>query len=134
MQLASRMLGPAGKAGCARAPVGVRKLTGVLVATIRDPSGRGPGARLSDGLRFQVEAGFGNGQPAPSLPPGHPSRPTFAPTAHGTIRAAATPPATTRTEPRFRARPGDLWLNGIGLRSATCLRQVEERSVDGMRP
>src|SRR5262245_42967416 len=42
---------------------GTEILTGVLEATVRDPSGRGPGARLFDGLEAQATIGVG-GQPA----------------------------------------------------------------------
>ena len=104
MQLASRILDRAGKAGCPRDPGRSEKLTGVLVATMRDPSGRGPGARLSNGLGFQAKAGFGNGQPAPSLPPGTPPHPAFTAIANSATERQRPQPATTRTEPRFRAR------------------------------
>ena len=46
-------------AGCPRGPGQSERLTGVLVATMRDPSGQDPGARLSYGMRRQVTAGFG---------------------------------------------------------------------------
>ena len=40
-------------------PVGTENLTGVLVATMRDPSKRGPGARLISGLKSQGDDGVG---------------------------------------------------------------------------
>jgi len=40
-------------------PVGTQSLTGVLVATVRDPSRRGPGARLISGLEGQGTDGVG---------------------------------------------------------------------------
>src|SRR5450755_3320417 len=43
---------------------GTEILTGVLEATVRDPSRSGPGARLMDGLTTQGATGVG-GQPAP---------------------------------------------------------------------
>ena len=43
-------------------------LTGMLEATVRDPSGQGPGARLIGGLTSQGGTGVG-GQPAPIFTP-----------------------------------------------------------------
>ena len=55
--------------GCPGASVGkAENLTGVLEATVRDPSGQGPGARLIGGLKSQGATGVG-GQPAPIFTP-----------------------------------------------------------------
>ncbi len=68
---------------------------------MRDPSGRGPGARLSDGLGFQAEAGFGNGQPTTSLPLSPAQCPAITATAANRQQPQ---PATTRTDPISRPR------------------------------
>jgi DNA-binding CsgD family transcriptional regulator len=66
---------------------------------MRDPSGQDPGARLIDGMRRQVEAGFGDGQPAPSI---------HAPASHGSQNAdisPAKPPATRQPHPTGHFAP-----------------------------
>ena len=98
-------------AGCPGAPVGKQRLTGVLVATMRDPSGQGPGARLIDGMRRQVEAGFGDGQPAPSIhAPGTPgSQNTDISSQNPGHPPSRTPPGISRPP---RRPPGHLRLIG----------------------
>lgn len=60
----------------------------------------------------------GGGQPAPSIPPRPPARPAFTTIARITTGRQKPQPPRTRTEPYFRAprdaRPGDMWLSGIG--------------------
>ena len=95
-----------------RGPGRDEKLTGVLVATMRDPSGRGPGARLSDGPGFQAEAGFGNGQPAPSLPPGPATRPALSrnvpPPQHGSNPSPREPAPSPYFAPARRPTRGPM--------------------------
>jgi hypothetical protein len=50
-------------------------LTGVLIATVRDPSGPGPGARLHSGLKGQGDVGVADNpahfRACTGVPPGH---------------------------------------------------------------
>lgn len=70
--------------------VGSKRPTG-FVATMRHPSGQGPGARLKDRVLRQVNVGFGSRQSAPSFP----SRTT----------PAARSPTSAPVEPRPPAQP-----------------------------
>jgi hypothetical protein len=82
---------------------------------MRDPSEQGPGARLSGGLECQVKAGFGNGQPAPGISPRRPALTQITPTATRQQPQPRDRPHRARFSGPRGARPGDMWLSGIGL-------------------